>query len=249
MKRLLSRRARVKTPGREPARAAAKRRPLPPWLLRNGLAPLVWGGVIFLAAGRQDWPLGWGFTGLLVLSALAMAAFLVPNHTDLLPAAAAGRVPSRGREALGAAASYSPLVIPLVAAFDARWGWTALGGRGIAFIGLALAALGLALMLWTLASDCFAAILRVVGAPPRDRRPAVGGAYAFVRHPGYVGLLLLDFGLPLMLGSWVALAAALLFAIATILHTHWDDLILRRELPGYAAYARATPYRILPYIW
>jgi protein-S-isoprenylcysteine O-methyltransferase Ste14 len=181
-----------------------------------------------------------------------MAAFLVPNHTDLLPTAAGAgnRAPSRWREAWGVAGSYSPLVLPLVAALDARATWTHLGGRGVAYAGLACAALGLGLMLWTLTSDCFAAILRVVGAPSRGpRRTPVGGAYAFVRHPGYVGLLLLDLGLPLMLGSWIALAAAAPFVVATLLHTHWDDLFLRRELPGYAAYARATPYRILPYIW
>lgn len=241
--------ARLRAPRKHKGSNGEQRRPVPPWLLRNCLAPLLWGSLVFLAAGHKDWPLGWGFTGLLILSALAMAAFLVPNHTDLLPKAAPASPPSRWREILGAAGAYSPLVLPLVAALDARCGWTALGGHGIAYGGLACAVLGLGLMLWTLASDCFAAILRVVGAAPRARRRAAGGAYAFIRHPGYVGLLLLDLGLPLMLGSWVALAAAVPFIVATIFHTYWDDLILRRELPGYAAYARATPYRILPYIW
>jgi protein-S-isoprenylcysteine O-methyltransferase Ste14 len=83
----------------------------------------------------------------------------------------------------------------------------------------------------------------------RGHRVSTSGPYRVVRHPMYVGAILQFAGAPLVLGSlWACLpvaAAPVLFIVRTAL----EDRTLRRELPGYEAYAQRTRYRLLPGVW
>jgi len=75
------------------------------------------------------------------------------------------------------------------------------------------------------------------------------GLYAIVRHPKYVGDILLIAGIPLALGTWWGLA---ILAI-TIPSLAWrildEEKLLKKNLPGYVEYMEKVRYRLLPYIW
>jgi len=75
------------------------------------------------------------------------------------------------------------------------------------------------------------------------------GPYALIRHPMYASALLLFVSMPLVLGSWRGLAGtAVLVAILAWRTTH-EELALRRDLPGYAAYAERVRFRWIPNVW
>jgi protein-S-isoprenylcysteine O-methyltransferase Ste14 len=84
-----------------------------------------------------------------------------------------------------------------------------------------------------------------------DRGHAVvsSGPYRFVRHPGYVGVLLSHLSVPLLLGSYWALIPAGALAAVVIIRTALEDRFLHTMLDGYAEYARRTRYRLLPRLW
>jgi protein-S-isoprenylcysteine O-methyltransferase Ste14 len=75
------------------------------------------------------------------------------------------------------------------------------------------------------------------------------GPYRFVRHPGYASFLIGALGAPLMLLSWPALATGPLFAAWFVVRAALEDATLRRELPGYADYARRVRFRLVPGVW
>ena len=75
------------------------------------------------------------------------------------------------------------------------------------------------------------------------------GPYKWVRHPMYVGTILMGIGVPIALGSWWALIPGLAFSILFVLRTAQEDRVLRRDLPGYAEYADKVRYRLLPHVW
>jgi protein-S-isoprenylcysteine O-methyltransferase Ste14 len=75
------------------------------------------------------------------------------------------------------------------------------------------------------------------------------GPYGLVRHPLYAGSLLMWLATPLALGSWIALP---LFALLTpfyVLRAINEELQLTRELKGYVAYCKRTPFRLIPFVW
>lgn len=116
--------------------------------------------------------------------------------------------------------------------------------RVCAPLGLAVQVGSIGLRVWAMRTlrGHYARTLRVVDGQPVIR----DGPYRFVRHPGYLGVLLLWVGAALTARNAVAPALALT-AVGTAYARRMDaeDVLLRRDLPGYAEYA-ATTGRVLP---
>ena len=84
----------------------------------------------------------------------------------------------------------------------------------------------------------------------RGQHVVSSGPYAFVRHPGYGAGILIVLASGVALGSW--LAAAFLAAVVLpflIYRVRNEDRVLRSQLDGYADYARAVPWRLVPGLW
>ena len=83
----------------------------------------------------------------------------------------------------------------------------------------------------------------------RGQTVVTSGPYRFVRHPMYVGIILMSLANPLVWGSAWALAMSGVLILLFLWRTAKEDQTLRRELPGYDEYAAQTRYRLLPGVW
>jgi protein-S-isoprenylcysteine O-methyltransferase Ste14 len=72
------------------------------------------------------------------------------------------------------------------------------------------------------------------------------GIYGYVRHPIYVGDLLLLGGLELSLNSWLVLGVALLAPVVLWKAVREENMLIN-ELPGYRIYCSHTK-RFIPFI-
>lgn len=84
------------------------------------------------------------------------------------------------------------------------------------------------------------------------RREAAGletrGPYAMIRHPGYLGLVLMDAGLPLLVGvPWLLLVNLVLVALV-LQRIKLEEGLLAGAYPEYTGFA-ATRKRLVPGIW
>jgi protein-S-isoprenylcysteine O-methyltransferase Ste14 len=76
------------------------------------------------------------------------------------------------------------------------------------------------------------------------------GPYSIVRHPMYVGAIIMYVFSPLALGSyWALLPILLIIPMLTSLRIPNEEEVLKRELPGYADYMQKVKYRLLPGVW
>lgn len=75
------------------------------------------------------------------------------------------------------------------------------------------------------------------------------GPYAWVRHPGYLGLCPWALATPFLLRSVVSFSAALVVVAWVALRTALEDRLLRRGLAGYEAYTRKVRWRLLLRVW
>jgi len=82
---------------------------------------------------------------------------------------------------------------------------------------------------------------------PEARGLVTSGPYRFVRHPIYLGEIVAGFGL--VLPTLVTLHAIvfLIFLSAQLARTHYEERMLRRVYPAYAAYAGRT-HRLIPFV-
>ncbi len=140
------------------------------------------------------------------------------------------------------------LLTPIVAGLDAdrfRWSAVPLPARGLAWLGLALAG---ALIFWVLTANTYLSRMARI-QDDRGQVVVTTGPYRFVRHPVYLGVILLFVCMPVALGSWWALLPGAVIGLLFVIRTAKEDRMLREELPGYVEYAPRVRYRLVPRIW
>ncbi len=206
------------------------------------LAPL------FLAAGRLDWRRGWIFVALILFSTALNFALMRWKNPSLMRARLEKHDNVERFDRTFFRVSV-PLVLLsfVVAGLDARYGWSSLDPRWL-WAGVALHLAGtVPIALAAMTNPFMEVAVRI--QQDRGHVPVSSGPYHFVRHPMYVGLLIMFVAWPLILGSlWAYLPLGAL-AVAYVVRTALEDRTLRRELPGYEDYAKLTRYRLLPGIW
>jgi protein-S-isoprenylcysteine O-methyltransferase Ste14 len=140
------------------------------------------------------------------------------------------------------------IVQPIIAGLDAvRFEWAPTPFWTV-FPGIGLFAISASLITWVLAINPRAdSSVRI--EDDRDHMVVASGPYRFVRHPMYVGLILLHASIAMILGSTWTLGLAALIALLFLWRTALEDQTLRQELPGYEKYTTVTRYRLMPGIW
>lgn len=113
----------------------------------------------------------------------------------------------------------------------------------IQWYGWGLILSGTVIILWAVS------VLRsgVVGRiEPRRLRIVTHGAYRYIRHPVYVGLVLVLLGVSLRLRSWPGIAAtALLFLPCAVYRARREEHALEERFGGeWTAYRKATGFMI-----
>jgi len=210
---------------------------------------VILGVVLFASAGRLDWPMAWLYVGLYFVGVLVNGIVLGRRSPELIKERGRGLRGTKSWDKVWVAISAPlPLIMLAIAGLDAgRFVWSFMS-LPLAVAGLIVLVLAYAVIAWAMAANAyFSTAVRI--QDDRGHRVVSSGPYRFVRHPGYVGMILMYLGTPVMLGSWWALIPGGLNALAFIVRTALEDRTLRDELPGYSDYATRVRYRLLPGIW
>ena len=83
----------------------------------------------------------------------------------------------------------------------------------------------------------------------RKQQVVSTGVYGFVRHPMYLGGILMFIGAPLLLGSYFGIALGLIITVLLAFRTLGEEQMMLKELDGYEEYKRKVKYRFIPLIW
>ena len=219
------------------------------YILQSMAFVLVFGVVLFLAAGNLAWFRGWAYLlyGLFLevgtLLALARKAPKTLYHRGTWRAG----VKTYDKVFAIAWVVLSILVGPTVAGLNERLRSSPAPAASF-FVGIVLLTLSTVFSVWAmLENEHFEQFVRI--QEERAHRVVTSGPYRVVRHPGYAGAIVGALSVPLILGSWWTFAPAGGIALLFVIRTALEDRTLRRELEGYQAYTRQTRYRLFPGIW
>jgi protein-S-isoprenylcysteine O-methyltransferase Ste14 len=218
-------------------------------LIQIVLQVLVIAAVLFGASGRPDWWMAWLYLGVYVVGVCVNAVLMLRINPELIAERSRVGAGTKGWDKLiaGSAILTGGIVVPLVAGLDMRFGWSELPVN-IQIAALVVNVSGFALTGWAMLTNAFfSGTVRI--QEERGHVVVSKGPYRYVRHPGYVGLIVCGFMLPLILDSLWALVPAALAASLLVLRTSLEDRTLGKELSGYVEYAGRVRYRLLPGVW
>ncbi len=205
--------------------------------------------LIFGAAGRIDWPAAWIYTALRVGLFLVPTAWLARSRPELVNERASPGENVKRWDVLLIRA-YLPFAfgVGVVAGLDAgRYGWSSMP-IWLQAIGFAGVVFGHWLPFWAMATNpFFSSHVRI--QDDRGHEVVSSGPYRYVRHPGYVGTIVIWFSTGLCLGSWWSLVPAAAIGVLFVARTYLEDRTLLEELPGYVVYAEEVPSRLAPHVW
>ena len=224
---------------------------LPKILVKGAVELAILCGVLFGLAGRVDWPAAWLvlllYAGHLVLSGWWLLRRDPELLKERLTTAPPPDVPHWDRMIARGNRILMPTCLATAALDAGRFGWSAMpvAVRAIAMAAV-MAAIGV--IWWCGVANHFLSNKTRIQSE-RGHAVVQHGPYRFVRHPLYASRIVLIIGMALMLGSWLALAPAVLIVILLVLRTSLEDRMLTADLPGYHAYAKRVPARLVPGLW
>src|SRR5262249_8111108 len=212
------------------------------------IGTVVLGGLLFLPARTLNYWQAWVFIGVFMTSVSAIGLYL-SSHDPALLARRKKFGPTNERSpAQKIAVTIGVLTLLGVLVFSAvahRVGWSSVPAYG-ALAGDALVALGFFMQLRVFKENTYGGSTIETVA---DQKVISTGPYAFVRHPMYVGVLIMITGIPLALDAWWGLAIIALAVRALIWRILDEERLLKHELHGYAEYTQKVRYRLVPYLW
>lgn len=212
------------------------------------IGAIVLGILLFLPAWTLNYWQAWVFIVVFMTSVNVIGLYLSLKDPALL----------ERRKKFGPSTEQSPaqkiiisiavlanLGLLIFCALDHRFGWSPVPAY-ISVIGNILVALGLFIDLLVFKENSFGgSTIETV----EDQKVISTGPYSLVRHPMYVGVLVMVIGVPLALGSWWGLAILAVTVPGLVWRILDEEKLLEKDLPGYTKYEQKVRYRLVPHLW
>ena len=202
--------------------------------------------MLLASSGKTDWIYAWIYIASSLL-VIVINAFIFPAEL----------ISERGRKKenvekwdrlISGLITFPWLALYIVSGLDIRFGLSLELASWIHITGLVIFVLGNAFVSWAMVSNIyFSTAIRI--QYDRGHTVSIGGPYRFMRHPGYMGMIIYLLASPIILGSIWALIPASLAVILFIIRTAFEDNTLKNKLEGYKEYAERVKYRLILGIW
>jgi protein-S-isoprenylcysteine O-methyltransferase Ste14 len=221
-------------------------------ILIQGIAVLVIGVAVlelllFLLAGTFDYWQAWVAIPVFMLSMSVYGIYFSIKDPEVMERRKQVASPDQStlQKIVGAIAFTGLAAVFVVPGLDHRFGWSQVPPL-VSWIGNALDVLSFVVYYFVLKQNRYggASIQTYKG-----QQVTTTGPYALVRHPLYVGALIMVIGIVLALGSWWALALIAVMIPVLVIRILDEENMLKRDLPGYVEYEQKVRYRLLPYLW
>lgn len=209
------------------------------------IAPLVIGLALFGPTGTLDYWQAWVYMAILLVPMLFVVLYFWKKDPAFLERRLKTKEKETKQDILIKIGTVFFTIAFLIPGFDHRFGWSNVPVE-IVLAADALVFLGYMLIFLVFKENAYAG--RTVQVE-KGQKVISTGPYSVVRHPMYLGSLVLYLATPVALGSYVAVPLFLLFIPIFIFRILNEEEVLRRDLPGYTEYCNKTKYRLVPYVW
>jgi len=219
-------------------------------MLRFPLGLGVWAALVFLPAGMLRYWQGWTLLAMWSLTALLFGVYFYAHDPQLLERRLQRKEKLREQRRIMRWLFVFWSLAMAAPGLDRRLGWSQKllvpVPIWLTVVSLALLVGSLCWVAWAMKVNSFAAATIQVEA---GQQVISSGPYRFVRHPMYLGGVVMELCMAPALGSFVALPIFALLVPLFVFRLIKEERFLRQQLPGYAEYCLRTRFRLVPFIW
>jgi protein-S-isoprenylcysteine O-methyltransferase Ste14 len=214
-------------------------------IVRYLMALLFLAALFFLTAGTLRYWEAWVYLGIIFIPMLFVLIYLVRNDPELLERRMRMRERRQEQSVIIKLAIFVMALAFVLPGLDKRFGWSNLSVPVILIADLVVL-IGYGIVFLVFRENRYAA--RTVEVD-EAQKVISSGPYAIIRHPMYIGMLLMYGFSPLALGSYWAVLPALILIPIIVARIVNEEKVLRQDLEGYEEYTQKTRYRLIPGIW
>jgi protein-S-isoprenylcysteine O-methyltransferase Ste14 len=214
-------------------------------VVRSVAALLTLSAIFFLPAWTLKYWQAWVYMAVIFIPMLGIVLYFLKDKPEFL----ARRMNMKEKaveQKLVIKLSFLPLILAfLFPGFDVRLGWSNLPSW-LVLLSNVIVLLGYGLVFLVFRENSFASrIVEVMDG----QKVVTSGPYALVRHPMYLGSIIMYLFSPLALGSAWAVLLALFMIPVLVVRIIGEEKLLTSDLPGYAEYTQKVRYRLFPGVW
>lgn len=219
-------------------------------LIFSALSKLVVGlGIIglllFLPAGSWHYWHAWLLIALLFIPMMCMGIWLLLSSPELLSKRLNNKEKEQTQKHVVALSGLMFIGGFLLCGFDYRFAWSQVPVWVVATASVFFL-IGYILYAEVLRENAY--LSRTIEVQD-DQQLIDTGLYGIVRHPMYTATLLIFLSMPLILGSWWALALFAVYPLLIIKRIRNEEQVLASGLKGYADYQQRVHWRLIPWVW
>jgi protein-S-isoprenylcysteine O-methyltransferase Ste14 len=205
----------------------------------------VLGLLILLPAGTFDFWQFYLYAGLLLVPMLAVLFYFLKNDPKFLERRAKAREKEKAQILISILSTLIFLAGFIIPGLDKRFGWSQVPIH-ITLLACVVILLGYLIIFFVFRQNSYAS--RVIEVY-EEQEVISTGMYSLVRHPMYVGVLIMYIPSPVALGSYWGLIPFALLPLSLALRILNEEKVLKENLNGYTEYCKRIRYRLIPYIW
>ncbi len=201
--------------------------------------------ILFLPAGTLVYWEAWLYLAVLLIPMSFVMIYFVKNAPEFLVRRMKYRE-KEGTQRRIISLAFIPFLLQFILpGIDKRLGWSDIPVM-VVILADVVVLTGYGFILWVFKENQFAS--RIVEVDERQKVIQTG-PYRLVRHPMYLGTLIMYLVSPIALGSYWAIIPALFIIPVLVARILNEEQVLERELEGYSAYQSNIKYRLIPGIW
>ena len=201
--------------------------------------------LVFLPAGTLNYTGGWLFIALLFIPVFIMGVVLFLKAPDLLKKRLNSKEKESTQKGVVAFSGVIFLVGFVVSGLDFRFSWSYVN-RVTTFVASVLFIVGYIIYAEVMRENAY--LSRTIEVQ-ENQKVIDTGLYGIIRHPMYLATIIMFLMIPLILGSWYALAVFCMYPLCILLRIKNEENILTEQLEGYSDYVKKVKYKIIPFVW